>query len=152
MDIFAGTYIRTYIGTNLPAATATDFKEIPELASFVAGSIESTVIDVPVYNQNFNRKLLGSQQIPNIDLQVNILPDNETHQLLKEYAKNKKRCQLKIEIFEDSTMTTGYYEIYRAFISTSSTEGSKDEVVKTTFTFAVDGGPVDEGLLPKDGE
>ena len=46
-------------------------------------------------------------------------------------------------------MTTGFYETYRAFVSTATTEGSKDEVVKATFTLAIDGAPLEEGLLPK---
>lgn len=148
MDIFAGSHIKAFIGTN-GTTVATDFKEIPELASFVMGSKESTVIDVVTYNQSYNRKLLGTQQIANIDLQVNILPDNEVHQLLQTHANDQTRCQIRLEAYENATMTTGFYETYRVFVSTQTVEGSKDEVVKVTFTLAVDGAPIEEGLLPK---
>ncbi|MGX5091035.1 hypothetical protein ACWKXX_07680 [Enterobacter sp. UPMP2061] len=148
MDIFAGSHIRAFIGTN-GATVATDFKEIPELASFVMGSKESTVIDVVTYNQSYNRKLLGTQSIANIDLQVNLLPDNEVHQLLQSHFTDQTRCQIRLEAYENGTMTTGFYETYRAFVSTATTEGSKDEVVKATFTLAIDGAPLEEGLLPK---
>lgn len=148
MDIFAGAHIKAFLAPN-SATTATTWTEIPELASFAVGSMESTVIDVVTYNQLFNRKLLGTQSIPNIDLEVNLLPDDETHQKLQQHMKDQTRCQVKIEVYENGTMTTGFFDVYRAFVSTASISGSKDEVVKCTFTLAVDGAPLDSGLLPK---
>jgi len=148
MDIFAGSHIKAFVGTN-GTTVATDFKEIPELSSFVAGSTESTVISVVTYNQSFNRTLLGTQSIPNIDLSVNLLPDNEVHQLLQQHAKDQTRVQVKIEIYENVTMTTGFYDVYRTFVSTTTVAGSKDEVVTMTFTLAIDGAPLESGLLPK---
>lgn len=148
MDIFAGSHIKVYVAEN-STTVATAFQEVPEVASFVVGSTESTVIDVVTYNQKFNRKLLGTQSIPNIDLQVNLLPDNAVHELLKTHAEDQTRIQVKIEVYEDGTMTTGFYDVYRTFISTRTIAGSKDEVVTATFTLAVDGAPLESGLLPK---
>lgn len=148
MDIFSGSHIKAFVGTN-STTVATDWKEIPELASFVAGSTESTVIDVITYNQSFNRKLLGTQSIPNIDLQVNLLPDDEVHQLLKQHAADQTRIQVKIEVYENGTMTTGFMDVFRAFVSTTSIEGSKDEVVKCTFSLAIDGAPLKSSILPE---
>ena len=146
MDIFAGSHIKVYVAENT-TAVATNFQEVPEVASFAVGSVESTVIDVVTYNQKYNRKLLGTQAIPNIELMVNLLADNAIHEKLKQHAEDQTRVQIKIEVYEDGTFTTGFFDVYRAFISTRTIAGSKDEVVTATFTLAVDGAPLDSGIL-----
>ncbi|EMN5860202.1 hypothetical protein RJ495_005097 [Pluralibacter gergoviae] len=147
MDIMAGSHIKVYIGDNT-AAVATTFAEISEIGAFVAGSVTSNVIDVVEYNQLYNRKLLGSQAIENIDLKVYYKADDVQHKKLVDLVKSQTRCQIKIEIYENGTFTTGFYDIYRCFVSTFTVEGDKEEVVSATFTLAVDGAPLQSGLLP----
>ncbi|QEM90835.1 hypothetical protein FEI17_09330 [Kosakonia radicincitans] len=146
MDIFSGANLVVSVGT-AGTAVATDFEVIPEVAAFTTSGFESTVISVVTFNSAYNRKLLGSKSIPDIDLSVNYLPDNAVHQKLEQLADDQSRCQIKLEYFTDATQTEGFYVVYTCFVSTTSLSGDKDEVVKRAFTLAVDGGAVDSGLI-----
>ncbi len=147
MDIFSGANLRVSLGS-AGTTVATDFVEVPEIGTFTTSGFESTVIDVVTFNSAYNRKLLGTKSIPDIELQVNWLPDNEVHQKMEKLADDQKRCQVKIEYFDDATHTTGYYVVYQAFISTTTVAGDKDAVVTKSFNLAVDGAPKALGLLP----
>lgn len=147
MDIFSGANIMVEVGTSAGKAIATDFVEVPEVNTFTTSGFESTVISVKTFNSAYDRKLLGTKSIPDISLAVNYLPDNAVHQKLEQLADDQKRCQIKLSYFEDATQDTGFYVIYTCFVSSTTIGGEKDEVVTKTFTLAVDGGALDQGLI-----
>lgn len=146
MDIFAGSNLRVEVGTSAGAQLATDFVEIPEVASFVTSGFESTVIEVTTFNTSYSRKLLGSKTIPDLELKVNYLPDNEVHMKLEQLAEDQKRCQVRLTYFEDSTRTTGTYVVYQCFVSGNTIEGDRDQVVVKNFKLTVDGAEISSGL------
>ncbi|EOY0875419.1 hypothetical protein ACP1HW_004557 [Klebsiella pneumoniae] len=148
MNIFAGTYLKVEVSPTAGSTVATDFKEVPEVADFTVSGLESTVIDVVTYNSKWNRTLLGTMKVPNIELKVNNLQDDEVQEQLAAWALGQKRFQIKISYFEDDTYTDGFYVVYNVLPSTNTLAGSKDEVVTRTFTLVADSGPVKEGLLP----
>lgn len=148
MDIFSGANLVVELGT-AGATVATDFKQVPEVAAFTASGFESTVIDVVTFNSKHNRKLLGTKSIPDIELKVNFIPDNEMHQKLEQLADDQKRCQVRLSYFEDETHTTGFYVVYTCFVSSTTLGGNKDETITKTFNLAVDGGEVKSGILPE---
>jgi len=147
MDIFSGANIKVEVGTSAGKAIATDFVEVPEVNTFTTSGFESTVISVKTFNSAYDRKLLGTKSIPDINLAVNYLPDNAVHQKLEQLADDQKRCQIKLSYFEDATQDTGFYVIYTCFVSSTTIGGEKDEVVTKTFTLAVDGGALNQGLI-----
>lgn len=147
MDIFAGANLKVEVGT-AGTTLATDFVEVPEVGAFTTSGFESTVIDVVTFNSAFNRKLLGTKSIPNIELTVNYLPDNAVHQKLEQLADDQKRCQVRLSYYEDATHTTGFYVVYTCFVSSTTIAGDKDTQVTKTFTLAVDGGALQSGILP----
>lgn len=149
MDIFSGANLKVEIGTATAGKTlATDFVEVPEVNTFTTSGFESTVITVKTFNTAYDRKLLGTKSIPDINLAVNYLADDEVHKKLEQLADNQKRCQIRLTYFEDATHTTGFYVVYQCFVSTTTLGGDKDEVVTKTFTLAVDGGALASGILP----
>jgi len=148
MDIFSGANLKVEVGT-AGTVLATDFKEVPEVGTFTTSGFESTVIDVVTFNSAYNRKLLGTKSIPDIELQVNYLPDDEVHQLLEQLADEQKRCQVRISYYEDATHTTGVYIVYTCFVSSTTVAGDKDAVVTKSFNLAVDGAAIKSGLLPE---
>ncbi|WP_227632430.1 hypothetical protein [Klebsiella michiganensis] len=148
MNIFAGTYLKVEVSATAGSTVATDFAEVPEVADFTVSGLESTVIDVVTYNSKWNRTLLGTMKVPQIELKVNNLQDDEVQEKLATWALSQKRFQIKISYFEDDTYTDGFYVVYNVFSSTNTLAGSKDEVVTRTFTLVADSGPVKEGLLP----
>ena len=147
MDIFSGANLAVSIGTAGPTV-ATDFQVVPEVGVFTTSGFESTVIDVVTFNSAYNRKLLGTKSIPDIELTVNYLPDNTVHKLLETLADEQKRCQVKIEYFNDSTHTDGFYVIYTCFVTSTTLAGDKDAVVTKAFNLAVDGASIQAGILP----
>jgi len=145
-DIQSGANIRASIGT-AGNTISTTFTEISELASFTTSGGTSTVIDVVTFNSPYNRKLLGTKAVADISITVNYLADNEVHSQLVAANENQTRIQLKLEYFQDATKTDGFFVVYNGFVSGDQLAGDKDSVVTREFTFAVDGGPVDSGLI-----
>lgn len=144
-----GANVTVEVGTYTAGSTtpATDFEIIPELGTFPTMGAESVVVDVVTFNSVYNRKILGTKSVGDIPLTVNYLLDNLTHIKLLQLAEDQKRAQYKITYYTDGTHTEGYYAIYNAFISSSTTGGDKDAVVTREFVLAVDGGPIATGLV-----
>ncbi|WP_440490646.1 hypothetical protein [Serratia nevei] len=148
-DIFSGANLKVEFSTTSGSTASTDYKVIPEIASFVTSGFESTVIDVKTFNSAYNRKLLGTKSCPDIDLEVNWLPDDVVHMSLEKAADDQTRCQVRITYYEDATHTTGYFIVYNVLVASITVSGDKDEVVKKTFKLAVDKGSVASGATPE---
>lgn len=147
-DIFSGANLKVEFSTTYGSTVSTDFKVIPEIASFVTSGVESTVIDVKSFNSVYNRKLLGTMSVPDIDLEVNWIPNEVTHMAMEKAADDQSRCQVRITYYEDATHTAGFFVVYNVFVSSTTVSGDKDEVVKKTFKLAVDQGSVASGSTP----
>ncbi|ENN8393446.1 MULTISPECIES: hypothetical protein [Serratia] len=147
-DIFSGANLKVEFSTTSGSTASTDYKVIPEVASFTTSGFESTVISVKTFNSSFDRKLLGTKSVPDIDLEVNWLPDDVTHMAMEKAADDQSRCQVRITYYEDATHTTGFFVVYNVFVSSTTVSGDKDEVVKKTFKLAVDQGSIASGSAP----
>ncbi|EEQ9869499.1 hypothetical protein F9J35_06155 [Escherichia coli] len=151
-NIFSGANLSIEIGTyELDSVTGkvkipTDFKEVPQIASFPQIGFESTVIDVVVYNSAYNEKLLGTKSVPAITMTINYIPSDPIHQKLLALADSQKRAVFKVSYFSDPDHTDGYYETYVAFVSSTATNGDKDQVVTRDIVLAVTGGSIDSGI------
>ncbi|MBA0205505.1 hypothetical protein [Pectobacterium aroidearum] len=146
MNIFAGANIKVELGTAGSTVSST-FEVIPEIAVFPTSGSESTVITVKSFNSTYDRKLLGSRQVPDITLSVNWLPDNAVHAKLLQASENQTRVQVRITYYENATNTTGYSVVYNGFISKDNVTGDKDQSVVREFTLAVDGKAVESKVL-----
>lgn len=147
MDIFTGTFLKVEVGS-AGSSLATDFIVVDNVATFTTSGYESTVVTVKTFNSKFDRKLIGTANVPDISLEVNYVPDSVAHVKLEDLADTGKRCQVRISYFEDSSMTTGFYNVYQCFVSSTSVAGDKDQAIVKTYTLAVDGGAVAGGILP----
>ncbi|GKX45268.1 phage tail protein [Pectobacterium carotovorum] len=146
MDIFAGANIKVELGTAGSTVSST-FEVIPEIGVFPTSGSESTVITVKSFNTTYDRKLLGSRQVPDITLSVSWLPDNAVHAKLLQASENQTRVQVRITYYENATNTTGYSVVYNGFISKDNVTGDKDQAVIREFTLAVDGKAVESKVL-----
>ncbi|EPF6564087.1 MULTISPECIES: phage tail tube protein [Serratia] len=147
-DIFSGANLKVEFSTTSGSTASTDYKVIPEIASFVTSGFESTVIEVKSFNDSYSRKLLGSKSVGDIDIEVNWIPDDVTHMAMETAADSQKRCQVRITYYEDATHTTGYFIVYNVLVASITVSGDTNEVVKKTFKLAVDKGAVDKGTTP----
>lgn len=146
MDIFAGANLTVELGS-AGSVVATDFQEVPEVGVFPTSGSESAVIDVKTFNSVYNRKLVGTKSIADIELTVNWIPDNAVHQKLLAASENQTRVQVRITYYENALKTTGYSVVYNGFISKDSVAGDKDSVVTRAFTLSVDGAAVKTTVL-----
>ncbi|EPA6639128.1 hypothetical protein ACTVPA_09285 [Serratia bockelmannii] len=148
-DIFSGANLKVEFSTTAGSTVSTDFKVIPEVASFTTSGFESTVIDIKTFNSAYNRKLLGTKSVPDVDLEVNWLPDDVVHMSLEKAANDQTRGQVRITYYESATHTTGFFIVYNVLVASTNVSGDKDEVVKKTFKLAVDQGSVASGTTPE---
>lgn len=146
MDIFSGANLTVEIGT-AGTTESTTFTEIPSMHSFATSGATSVVIDVVQFNSIYNRKLVGSKSIGDININVAYIPDNAVHAQLVSASENQKRIQLKLSYFQDPTLTTGFYVVYNGFVSSDTLSGDRNEAVIREFVFSVDGGSVSTGLI-----
>ena len=146
LDIMAGGNLKVSVGT-AGTTLATDFKEVPEVAVFTTSGYESQIITVTTFNSAYNRKLLGTKSVPDIELSVNYLADDPVHQQLEKLADDQKRCQIRLDYYSDATHTTGFYVVYNCYVSSTTISGDKDQVIVKAFTLAVDGGALESGVI-----
>lgn len=151
-NIFSGANLSVEVGSyEIDSVTGkvkipTDFKEVPHIASFPQVGFESTIIDVVVYNSAYNEKLLGTKSVPAITMNINYIPSDPIHQKLLALADSQKRAVFKVSYFDDPEHTNGYYETYVTFVSSTSTNGDKDQAVTRDIVLAVTGGSIDSGI------
>lgn len=150
MDIFTGSNLKVEYSLTAGSTPATDFTEVPEINTFPAVSMSNAVVEVTEFNSVYQRKLSGSKTIDDVSVSVNYIPDNEAHMALEQACNDQTRIQMKFSYFENATQTTGYFMILNGFITNNSLSSDKDTVMSKTFSFSVDGAPVDSGLITEE--
>ena len=109
---------------------------------------ESNIVDVPVYGEEFQRKLVGSSTVGSIDVVTNTDPSDEGYVLLSAKAKTKERVNFKVE-FQNASKTAGHFITFTGIVASNSMSSSFDETRSTTFSIAVDGATSE--LTPNEG-
>lgn len=139
-DIFAGLYVDVFLSdkTDNTSVQGTDFVLIPELSAFPETGIERTVIDVPNFSSDTNRKLVGRASIPDIALSLNYIPGDLMHEKIRALGDSGTKAQFKIVYYTDATKTIGLASVYNGFISSANLSGGADAVVTQNFTLAID--------------
>jgi len=107
--------------------------KIDEVSAFPVLTIDSNVSDIETYDSEYNTKLLSEKSAEDLEIVVNYIPDNPTHQYLDGQTENQKEFQL-ILIYTEPSKTVEY-AIVNGSISASELSGGKDEVVTKTFKF-----------------
>ncbi|CTR88897.1 tail fiber domain-containing protein [Escherichia coli] len=107
--------------------------QINEVAEFPVLEIESEVNQYDTYNSTYNSKLLAEKSANPVDIVVNYLPDDSTHQFLDEAAENQDVFQLTIAYQEEGSQLT--YAMVNGAITSTQLSGDKDSVVTKTYEF-----------------
>lgn len=147
-DIFQGGLVSVFMHEDV-ANTELDhesYVELPECSAFPETGIERNVIDVPNFSSQYNRKLVGRMSVPSIELSFNYMAGSAHDKLIKA-AEDGKRIQIKIAYYVDAAKTSGIQIAYNGFVSKTSLTGGEDQVVGRTFTFEVDGAPVNQSVF-----
>ncbi len=134
-DIFTGNGLslsyNTDTGNRSPQGIGN--VQINEVAEFPVLEIESEVNQYDTYNSTYNNKLLAEKSANPLDIVVNYLPDDSTHQFLDEAAENQDVFQLTIAYQEEGSQLT--YAMVNGAITSTQLSGDKDSVVTKTYEF-----------------
>ncbi|MBC5790609.1 hypothetical protein [Providencia sp. JUb39] len=147
-DIFAGSLVSVFMHEDVKNTDldSESYVELPEVAAFPTTGVERNVIDVPNFSSQYNRKLVGRMSVPSIELSVNYMAGS-SHDKLVKAAEDGTRVQLKIVYYVDAAKTSGIQIAYNGFVSKTELSGGEDSVVARSFTFEVDGAPVEQGVF-----
>ncbi|HGZ2032972.1 TPA: hypothetical protein ACN1DA_001401 [Escherichia coli] len=117
---------------------------VNELAAMPSFGIDSQVQTIEVYNSEFSEKLLAEQNVNNVDIVVNYVPDCTAHAFLDQATEDQTEFQLTLQY----AVTDGIisYSMVNGMISSARVAGDKDAVVTKTYTFT----PTD--VLVRDGQ
>ena len=134
-DIFTGNGLslsyNTDTGNRSPQGIGN--VQINEVAEFPVLEIESEVNQYDTYNSTYNSKLLAEKSANPLDIVVNYLPDDSTHQFLDEAAENQDVFQLTIGYQEEGSQLT--YAMVNGTITSTQLSGDKDSVLTKTYEF-----------------
>ncbi|HEL7764226.1 TPA: hypothetical protein UM683_001060 [Escherichia coli] len=117
---------------------------VNELAAMPSFGIDSQVQSIEVYNSEFSEKLLAEQNVNDIDIVVNYVPDCTAHAFLDQATEDQTEFQLTLQY----AVTDGIisYSMVNGMISSARLAGDKDSVVTKSYTFT----PTD--VLVRDGQ
>ncbi|MBY7334197.1 hypothetical protein K6631_06835 [Escherichia coli] len=117
---------------------------VNELAAMPSFGIDSQVQTIEVYNSEFSEKLLAEQNVNNVDIVVNYVPDCTAHAFLDQATKDQTEFQLTLQYDVSDGIIS--YSMVNGMISSARLAGDKDSVVTKSYTFT----PTD--VLVRDGQ
>ena len=148
-DIFTGGLVSLFYHADTTNTDLADeaYEEIKECAGFPETGIERGTVEVKSFSSQYNRKLVGKLNVPDLTLTVNYIPGESVHEKLIKAAEDGTRIQIKVEYYVDAAKRTGIRTAFNGFISKVAMNGGDEEVVTKEFTFAVDGAPLKQQIF-----
>jgi hypothetical protein len=108
-------------------------EEINELAAMPSFGIESEIQILETYDSEYSSKLAAEQNVDNIEITVNYIPNDETHAFLDAATESQKEFQLTLRYnIEDGLIN---YSMVNGQIQSANVFGDKDTVVMKTYSF-----------------
>lgn len=134
-NIFTGSGFKLYynddIGNQIPDNSGNE--QINELAEMPSFGIKSEVQTIETYSSGYSEKLLAEQDIGNIDVVVNYLPDDPGHMFLDAATESQDEFQLTMIYNVENDVIS--YSMVNGKIQSASLSGDKDAVVTKTYSF-----------------
>lgn len=136
-NIFTGNgfklFYNTDTGNQLPDAYQNT--QIESLAAMPNVTFNNDTSTIEVYDNSFSTKLLGSKSVNDIEIVVNYIPDNQTHEFLDNAVETQQEFQLIIQYQTDEEGMIDY-SIFNGQLSARHISGDKDAVVQASYTFS----------------
>ncbi|MGC0707435.1 tail fiber domain-containing protein [Escherichia coli] len=134
-DIFTGNNFKLFYNNDtanrIPDNAGNE--EINELAAMPSFGIESEIQTLETYDSEYSSKLAAEQNVDNIDITVNYIPNDETHAFLDAATESQKEFQLTLRYnIEDGLIN---YSMVNGQIQSANVSGDKDTVVMKTYSF-----------------
>jgi hypothetical protein len=125
-----GATLAISIGTS-----PTSFSTIANVIDVTGPGGSAAVIDITNLASVAREKRMGLPDEGQVTFNVQLDPDNTTHQALRDARKNRTECEFRITL-TDSTPTT---LTWRGFVLNFSITLAVDDVVKASITVEVNG-------------
>lgn len=137
-DIVVGNFTKVfYAPDSMDATEATE--EIENIQSLTQPTDTKNIVEVPQYNQNYQRKLAGSSTTGDAEIVVNFDPNLQSHIDLLDLYDSGERRKFRILVLAQMDGDAGsFYEFYGQVISKSGSS-EFDAVTTVTFAISVDG-------------
>lgn len=114
----------------------TSFSQVRNVANIRGlGGAQAPVIDVSNLDSTFKEKLIGLPDEGQITADVNLDPDDASHQALQTARKNRTRLEFKITLTDTTPTTYQFYGYVKAF----GVDISTGQQVKANLVIEIDG-------------
>jgi hypothetical protein len=113
----------------------TSFTTIANVIDISGPGGSASVIDITNLASVAREKRMGLPDEGQVTFNVQLDPDNATHQAVRDARKNRTECQFRVTL-TDSTPTT---LIFNGFVLNFSVSLAVDDVVKASITIEVNG-------------
>ncbi|EMY7840725.1 hypothetical protein ABCU65_002675 [Escherichia coli] len=152
-DIFTGGLVSLFYHADTTNTDLSDesYEEIKECAGFPETGIERGTVEVKSFSSQYNRKLVGKLNVPDLTLTVNYIPGDAVHEKLIKAAEDGTRIQVKIEYYVSPDKQTGIRTAFNGYISKATMQGDDESVVTREFVLAIDGKPVPQEIFTAGG-
>ncbi|EOI1328041.1 hypothetical protein I5466_10885 [Citrobacter koseri] len=137
-DIFSGKHVKIYynVDTGNRAVVTAGNIEISQLAQYPSFSMGNEVAKIETYNDEYANAITGQQTVDEIEIVVNYVPTDTTHQFLDAAYDNGQEFQ--ITIFYNEDLEAGRLEsvMVNGVLASRTISGGKDAVVTMSYSFA----------------
>lgn len=113
----------------------TSFASIANVVSFNGPGGSASVIDVTNLSSSAKEKLMGLPDEGQFTLEINIDPDDASHQALRSARSARTRTEFKLTL-TDGTPSTA---IFWGYVLGFAVSGAVDQQVKCAITIEIDG-------------
>nr|WP_129951586.1 pyocin knob domain-containing S74 family peptidase [Rahnella sp. RFA10(1/100)] len=136
-DIILGNNFKLYYNTDIgnTSPQGIDNVLIDELAAFPILSLNSETTKFDTYTSDYVSTLLSDQSMEDLNIVVNYIATDPSHQFLDEAVLNQTEFQLVLVYYFDEEARQISYAIVNGYISASSLSGDKDSVVQKNYNF-----------------
>ncbi|MBJ8875049.1 hypothetical protein I5412_08640 [Citrobacter koseri] len=136
-DIFSGKNVKIYynVDTGNRAVVTAGNIEISQLAQYPSFSMGNEVAKIETYNDEYANAITGQQTVDEIEIVVNYVPTDTTHQFLDAAYDNGQEFQ--ITIFYNEDLEAGRLEsvMVNGVLASRTISGGKDAVVTMSYSF-----------------
>ncbi|MCK6742814.1 pyocin knob domain-containing S74 family peptidase [Enterobacter cloacae] len=137
-DIFSGKNVKIYynVDTGNRAVVTAGNIEISQLAQYPSFSMGNEVAKIETYNDEYANAITGQQTVDEIEIVVNYVPTDTSHQFLD--AAYDSRQEFQITIFYNEDLEAGRLEsvMVNGVLASRTISGGKDAVVTMSYSFA----------------
>ena len=116
-------------------SSPSSFTNIGNITDFQGPGGQAAVIDVSNLDSIMREKLMGLPDEGQFSFNVNLDPDNASHQALRNARANRTRLEFRLTL-TDATPATG---VFFAYVLSFNLSGGVDQAVKAAITLEIDG-------------